>query len=65
MAFAWSRTFYAVKDGSVYNFEAKRDRDHACNNYGFRSLPAAIAYKSNDRIKVPSWKYRELIREGR
>lgn len=47
---AWSRTFYATKNGTIYNFEAKRDRDDAVRNHGFEVMKAADAWKHYPNI---------------
>lgn len=53
---AWSRTFYAEKDGLIYNFEAKRDRDDAVRNHGFQSMSAVEAQKSYPNITRIEWR---------
>lgn len=53
---AWSRTFYATKDGRVYNFEAKRDRDDAVRNHGFAVMTAAEAQKHYPNITRVGWR---------
>ena len=43
MSWAWSRTFYAQKDGRIFNFEAKRNRDDAVRNHGFKAMKSSDA----------------------
>lgn len=50
--FAWSRTFYAMKNGVYYNFEAKKDRDTAVNSHGYIKVSAAEAYKHYPQKRV-------------
>ena len=62
MSWAWTRTFYAQKDGRVYNFEAKRDRDDAVKNHGFQSMSAVEAWKRYPNITRVEWReYRKWI----
>ena len=49
--FAWSRTFYAKKNGKFYCFERKKDRDDAVKRHSFEIVSAKEAYK-HDCIKV-------------
>lgn len=56
MSWAWSRTFYAEKDGQMYNFEAKRNRDDAVKNYGFVKVPSAEAWKRYPNITRIEWR---------
>jgi len=51
--FAWSRTWYAEKDGIVYNFDMKKQRDECCREYGFRLMSASEAYEHYPQTKVP------------
>lgn len=50
--FSWSRTFYAIKNGQVYRFEAKRQRDTAVRYYGLEAITAKAAYDLGEPIKV-------------
>lgn len=61
--FAWSRTWYAEKDGKYYNFEMKKQRDEACRCYGFTKVPASVAYKHYPHIKIEWRKYQKFIEE--
>ena len=64
--FAWSRTFYATKNGAVYNFEAKRDRDDAVKNHGFETITSAEAWKNYPDITRIGWReYPRWITEKR
>lgn len=56
MSWAWSRTFYASKDGKIYNFEAKRDRDDAVRNHGFEKMASAEAWKHYPEITRIEWR---------
>lgn len=56
MSFSWTRTFYAQRNGIVYNFEAKRDRDDAVRNHGFEAMTAADAWKHYPNIVRISWR---------
>ena len=53
---AWSRTFYAKKDGKIFNFEAKRDRDSAVRDHGFEKVKASEAYKCYPNITRIEWR---------
>lgn len=59
--FAWSRTWYAKHNEVYYNFEAKRDRDDACKNYGFEKVSANEAYKHYPLIRVEWRNYKKFI----
>lgn len=50
MSWAWSRTFYAQKDGRIFNFEAKRNRDDAVRNHGFEAMKSSDAWKHYPNI---------------
>lgn len=54
MSWVWTRTFYAKKNGFIYNFEAKRQRDIAVKELGMEKCPAIEAYekKSSEYIRV-------------
>lgn len=56
MSWAWTRTFYARKDGEIYNFEAKRNRDDAVMTLGLVPMNAADAYKSRSDIQRIEWR---------
>lgn len=56
--FAWSRTWYAEKDGVIYNFDMKKQRDELCNKHGFNLVTAKDAYGMyGNLVKVPWQNY--------
>ena len=59
--FAWTRTWYAKKDGIYYNFDMKKQRDDAVKNHGFCKVKAQEAYQ-HYQIQVPWRKYHEFIK---
>ena len=62
--FAWTRTFYAKKDGVYYNFDMKRQRDDAVDNHGMTKVPAIEAYDHfKEMVQVP-WRSYERIMKG-
>lgn len=60
--FAWSRTWYAKRDGQYYNFEMKKQRDEACEKYGFSKCSAKEAYENYPYIQIEWRKYQDFIR---
>ena len=61
--FAWTRTFYAKKDGIYYNFDWKRCRDDAVKNHGMEKVSAQEAYQHfNKVIQIPWEQYEERIK---
>lgn len=50
MSWAWTRTFYAIKNGVIYNFEAKKQRDIAIKDLNMSKYPASEAYKNYSNI---------------
>lgn len=56
MSWAWSRTFYAQKDGRIFNFEAKRNRDDAVRNHGFEAIKSYDAWKHYPNITRIGWR---------
>lgn len=56
MSWAWSRTFYAQKDGRIFNFEAKRNRDDAVRNHGFEAMKSSDAWKHYPNITRIGWR---------
>ena len=62
MSWAWTRTFYASRDGTIYNFEMKRQRDDAVNNHGFEKVLSAEAMKHYPNIVRVGWRdYEKFI----
>lgn len=53
--FAWSRNFYAKRNGKYICFEAKRNRDDAVKNWGYEKVSAKEAYKHYPHIRI-SWR---------
>lgn len=62
--FAWSRTFYAKKNGAYYNFDMKRQRDDAVNNRGMIKVTAVEAYKHYEKIVRVPWREYESVMKG-
>lgn len=60
--FAWTRKFYAEKDGVYYNFDRKRNRDDAVLNHGFAKVTAAEAHRHYPMVQVSWREYRNFIR---
>lgn len=61
--FAWTRTFYAKKNGLYYNFDMKRQRDDAVKNLGMEKVSANEAYKHFRKIiQIPWETYEERKR---
>lgn len=56
MSWAWTRTFYASKDGIIYNFEMKRQRDDAVKHHGFEKVLSADAMKHYPNIVRVEWR---------
>lgn len=54
--FCWTRTYYALLNGLVFNFEAKEDRDYfVFNSNGLaKNLSAKDAYLLQNYIRVES-----------
>ena len=50
--FAWTRKFYAEKDGVYYNFDRKRNRDDAVLNHGFANRKLGIRFV---RVEEQEW----------
>lgn len=62
--FAWTRTWYAKRDGVYYNFDMKRQRDDAVNNHGMVEVSAIEAYKHfKEMVQVPWETYEKVIKE--
>ena len=62
MSWAWSRTFYAIRNGTIFNFEAKRQRDDAVKHHGFEKMLSADAMKHYPNIVRVGWReYDEFI----
>ena len=62
MSWAWTRTFYASRNGTVFNFEAKRQRDDAVKHHGFEKMLSADAMKHYPNIVRVGWReYEEFI----
>ena len=56
MSWAWTRTFYASRNGTIFNFEAKRQRDDAVQNHGFSKVLSAEAMKHYPNITRVGWR---------
>lgn len=64
--FAWSRTWYAERDGKYYNFDMKKQRDSICNtmDLGFRKVSASEAYNHfSDMVQVPWRTFDNFIKQ--
>ena len=55
MSWARTRTFYAKKDGKVYNFEAKSQRDRAVTILNMEKCSASEAYKKGLSKCIRVW----------
>lgn len=56
MSWAWTRTFYASSNGTIYNFEMKRQRDDAVKHHGFEKVLATDAWKHYPNIVRVGWR---------
>lgn len=62
MSWAWTRTFYATRNGTIFNFEAKRQRDDAVKHHGFEKMLSADAMNHYPNIVRVGWReYDEFI----
>lgn len=62
--FAWTRTWYAKKNETYYNFDMKRQRDDAVKNYGMVKVSAVEAYKHfRGMVQVPWRQYGIKMKE--
>lgn len=62
MSWAWTRTFYASRNGTIFNFEMKRQRDDAVKHHGFEKVLSAEAMKHYPNITRVGWReYGEFI----
>lgn len=62
MSWAWTRTFYASRNGIIYNFEMKRQRDDAVKHHGFGKVLSADAMKHYPNIIRIEWRdYEKFI----
>lgn len=62
VSWAWTRTFYATKNGTIFNFEAKRQRDDAVKHHGFEKMLSADAMNHYPNIVRVGWReYDEFI----
>lgn len=62
MSWAWTRTFYASRNGTIFNFEMKRQRDDAVKHHGFEKVLSAEAMKHYPNIVRVGWReYDEFI----
>ena len=62
MSWAWTRTFYASRNGNIYNFEMKRQRDNAVKHHGFEKMLSADAMKHYPNITRVEWRdYEKFI----
>ena len=51
MSWAWTRTFYSLMNGQIYNFETKKQRDEACKEIdGREKYSACEAYKNYSNV---------------
>ena len=62
--FAWTRTWYAKREGVYYNFDMKRQRDNAVKNHGMTRVPAVEAYEHfTGMVQVPWRMYERMMKE--
>lgn len=59
--FAWTRTFYAKKNGVYYNFDMKRQRDDAVKNHNMVKVSAVEAYEHFKTMMQVPWRMYDAI----